>query len=383
MKKKYAFIFLIIICIHMVVFANPTSEKPVVDEVFETVTVTDHNGDVVEVKKNPTRVVITDIYPLPSIITVFLNSCSSIVGVHPVSMSAAENGLLGELYPDFLDINTDFMSGGDLNIEQLLLLKPDVVFYNAAKKAQGVQLRNAGLKAIGISTSKWDYDVLKTYNEWIDILGQIFPNHAEVSEKVKIINEKTLDKIQKNVSSIPEEDKKSVLFLFNYDDKKMITSGKHFFGQWWANAIGAKNIAEEINLDNANAVITMEQVYKWNPDVIFITNFTPAMPEDLYNNAIGNDDWSNVKAVKNKQVYKMPLGIYRSYTPGIDTPLTLFWMACTVYPELFKSPFIDLETIDYYDTLFGIELTSNQVNKIYNPEREASKGFIPTSGNNK
>ena len=34
----------------------------------------------------------------------------------------------------------------------------------------------------------------------------------------------------------------------------------------------------------------------------------PCQPDDLYNNAIDGDDWSNVAAVKNQQVYKFPLG---------------------------------------------------------------------------
>ena len=32
----------------------------------------------------------------------------------------------------------------------------------------------------------------------------------------------------------------------------------------------------------------------------------------------------------------MPLGMYRSYTPGADTPVTLLWMAKTTYPEKFE-----------------------------------------------
>lgn len=127
-----------------------------------------------------------------------------------------------------------------------------------------------------------------------------------------------------------------MLFLFQYDDQQMVTSGKHFFGQFWCDAVGALNAAEEIEVDNSNAVINMEQVYQWNPDIIIITNFTPTQPEDLYNNAVGGDDWSSVKAVQDKQVYKMPLGTYRSYTPSSDTPVTLLWMAKTVYPDLFR-----------------------------------------------
>ena len=156
----------------------------------------------------------------------------------------------------------------------------------------------------------------------------------------------------------------------------MVTSGRSFFGQYWCDAVGARNAAEEVPADNSNAVITMEQVYKWNPDVIFITNFTPALPEDLYGNKIGGHDWSAVQAVKERAVYKMPLGTYRSYTPGVDTPVTLMWMAQKVYPELFKEVDMRKEVRNYYKKLYGITLSDRQIEQMYNQGRGSAAGFI-------
>ena len=119
----------------------------------------------------------------------------------------------------------------------------------------------------------------------------------------------------------------------------------------------------------------MEQVYEWNPDIIVITNFTGTQPEDLYNNAIGNDDWSTVNAVKNKQVYKMPLGLYRSFTPGADTPVTLQWFAKTVNPELFADTDIEEVTRTYFKDYYGIDLNEEQLNKMYHPAREGADGL--------
>ena len=94
--------------------------------------------------------------------------------------------------------------------------------------------------------------------------------------------------------------------------------------------------------------VNLEQVYEWNPGVIFMTNFNTAQPEDLYNNTVGTYDWSGIQAVQDQRVYKMPLGMYRSYTPGIDTPITLLWMAKTVYPALFEDIDVTQRAIDYY-----------------------------------
>ena len=116
----------------------------------------------------------------------------------------------------------------------------------------------------------------------------------------------------------------------------------------------------------------MEQIYEYNPEIVFITNFTQAQPEDLYNNTIGSNDWSKIKAVEDQRVYKTPLGMYRSYTPGADTPMTLLWYAKTVYPDLFEDIDLNEEVEKYYKEVFGVELTEEQIESIFAPTADGS-----------
>jgi iron complex transport system substrate-binding protein len=351
---------------------SETQTSTAAASVSDTVTIVDHGDRTVTVPVNPERVVITGILPLASVLTVYLDSCKSIVAMEPASMNAAKNGILSELYPDIVNINTDIMSGEDVNVEAILALDPDVVFYNAGNSSEGEKLENAGLTAVGFSATKWNYDCIETYNQWISLLDQIYPQRAE--ERGTLVADTSTaiyNEIQEKVKDISQSEKQKVLFLYQYDENTMVTSGSNFFGQWWCDAVGALNAAEEVAADNKNAVITMEQVYAWNPDVIIITNFTSAQPEDLYNNAIGSDDWSSVKAVQDHRVYKMPLGTYRTYTPGVDTPMTLEWLAQAVYPDLFADIDVQADVKKYYLQLYGIDLTDAQVEAMYNPNSAA------------
>lgn len=339
----------------------------------KTVTITDQNGDQVTIPKDIKRIVVTDILPLPSVLSVFFDSADKIVGMSEASMSAAKNSLLSELYPEILKADTSFMKGSDVNVEALMALKPDVVFYNASSKELGTKLKNAGFNAVAISVNKWQYNSIETLNNWISLLSQMFPDNNK-AEKVKNYSNQIYEKVQKRVANIPESQRARVFFLFKYSDASISTSGKSFFGQWWADAIGAVNVANELTTDNA-VEVNMEQIYKWNPDMIFITNFTKAQPADLYGNTTGAFDWSGIKAIQNKKAYKMPLGMYRSYTPGVDTPVTLLWLAKTTYPELFKDIDITTEVKNYYKTVFGVELTDKQANSIFNPVSDSASGF--------
>ena len=335
--------------------------------------VTDHNGFEIEVPDEIDSVVVCDILPLSSVLTVFFDSADLITGMSGTAMAAAENGLLGELYPEILDAETGFIDGSTVNLEELMRLEPDVVFYNAVRAELGEQLRNAGFAAIGVSVNKWEYDCIETLNQWITLLGEVFSDNDR-TEVVEKRSREMYELVQTRLAELPEEEKERAFFLYKYSDTSIETSGGKFFGQWWADAACAQNAAEELETDNS-VNVNLEQIYEWNPSVIFITNFTSALPEDLYGNTVGNYDWSPIDAVVNQRVYKMPLGMYRSYTPGADTPVTLLWMAKTIYPEYFEDIDIIQEAIKYYQEVFGVELTEEQAKSIFEPEASVGKGF--------
>ncbi|KRM33529.1 hypothetical protein FC83_GL002780 [Agrilactobacillus composti DSM 18527 = JCM 14202] len=333
----------------------------------QTKTITDQAGNKVTLPKNIKRVAIVgSIWPLPSVMAVFFNSADKIVSMPEPSMVAAKHSLLSELYPGILKAKTASNDGTSINTEELKKVKPDVVFYGAEDTKMQQKLTNAGFKAVGISVGKWKGNTIETENNWISLLSQIFPkdNKAKI---LKDYSNKVAKLVQKRTKNIKPAERQSVFFLRQYSSTAIITGGTVSFGQYWADAINVKNVVDIPNSNNVTQV-TMEQIYQWNPQHILVTNFNSAMPKDLYNNTVGNYDWGKVAAVKDKQVAKMPMGMYRSYTPGVDTPITLLWVAKTVYPKQFKDINLVKETKAYYKKVFNINLTTKQSNKILKPD---------------
>ena len=76
--------------------------------------------------------------------------------------------------------------------------------------------------------------------------------------------------------------------------------GSESWADYWITASGGINVASEdlTGIKETN----IEQVYAWNPDKVFITNFNDAIPSDLYENTLCNADWSQLTAVKNGEV---------------------------------------------------------------------------------
>lgn len=335
-------------------------------------TVVDHDGIEVDIPEQIDRIAVGNIGPMASVLTLFLGSGESIVGMSPMSMSAAENGILGELFPELLDADTSFLQGSNINVEKLLTLEPDLVLIQSGQSEVRTQLENAGLTVVAFGVGTFKYDIINTYEAWIDLLSQIFPANDKM-EEVTAYSKEVLELVQSRVSDIPETERKRALFLFQYDETQMVASGRNFFGQYWCESAGAVNVAQDI--EAGQATITMEQVYEWQPDVIFITNFTNTKPADLYANAVGSDDWSLVKAVQEQQVYKMPLGSFRTYSVSADMPVTLLWVAKTIYPDLFSDIDTDAEVKNFYQRIYGVTLTDEQVAAMYDPQGDVAYGM--------
>ena len=351
--------------------AEEDIQTPDVDaEAPAFITVTDHLDKQITVPRDLERIVVCDIYPLPSVLSVFFDSAEKIVGMPKQSMTAAKNGLLGQLYPEILGAVTDYIDGTSVNIESLMALEPDVVFYSSGTPQIGEQCEKVGIPAVAISAGKWEYDAVETLDHWIETLSVMFPENDK-TDTVAAYSKDVYERVQQRIADIPDAEKQRIFFLFQYSDSMIATSGRHFFGQYWADAVGAVNVGEELDTDKSTG-IGMEQIYVWNPDIILITNYNTAKPADIIGNTVGSYDWSPIKAVTDGKVYKMPLGMYRSYTCGVDTPVTLLWIAKTVYPAYFEDIDIIAETKAYYESVFGITLTDEQAVSIFAPAAEAA-----------
>lgn len=350
--------------------SSETAEETGEEQLGGTRIVVDHAGNEIELPQEINRIVISSILPLPSVYCLFEGSAEKLVGIHPSSMAAAQNSILPRVVPDILEVNTNFLKGDELNIEELLALQPDVVFYSANNTEEYEKLTAAGIPAIGFSTSNWDFDCVETFENWVLLLGEVLQQQDKAAG-IGEYGHEVYDEVQKQLEEAGELEKPRALILFHYGSGVMKTSGSSFFGQYWLESTGAVNVAAELS---GTPDINMEQVYEWNPDIIFITNFSSSLPEDLYDNTVEGYDWSPVKAVQNKQVYKFPLGMYRWFPPASDTPLVLKWLAAKNQPEVFADIDMAQEIKDYYQKFYQVELSDEDVEQIFNPAREAAGG---------
>jgi iron complex transport system substrate-binding protein len=129
----------------------------------------------------------------------------------------------------------------------------------------------------------------------------------------------------------------------------------------------AGGIPVTANLEAGNHVqIDFEQLAAWNPAYIFIDHGAMnerATAEEIMAGAYGNGRYRSIDAVKNRNVYLVPSGVYY-WDMGLQKILLLMYMAKTLHPEAFADLDMEAEVMEFYGEFFGYPLTREQAGRI-------------------
>ena len=339
------------------------------DTVAESRTVVDATGREITVPGEINRVVIMSSMPLASVYCMTGADPDKLVGLTPESKNAAVNSFLSQV-ADLTDVSTAFAEGDAVNVEEVMNLEPDVVFYNTWHK--GDSEAAAKLEALGVPCVGFTTDIpsaIESVNTWATLIGQVMGTEMKADEIVQYgleVEKMVMDR----VAQVPEDERRSALILTNYNASTLQAAGTTF-GRYWLATIGAENVAME--LEQKVAPVSLEQIYEWDPDVIFLNSFSGFTAEQVMtNNAVAGHDWSGLTSVQNGEFYKMPLGMYYWFPPCSDSPLALQWMAKHLYPELFTDIDMDKEIKDYFQKFYGVTLSDEDLQTLYNPPAESA-----------
>ncbi|MFJ7950253.1 ABC transporter substrate-binding protein [Lysinibacillus sp. NPDC096418] len=332
--------------------------------------VTDQLGREVTVPGKIERVVTGGILPYFSTWYVATNSTKEIVGMHPNSFNAAKNSILAKISPDVLKAETSFVQNGEVNVEELMKVNPQLYVEISTDEASINKVSEAGIPVIGVKAiDAAAAEPLATFNSWLELTSQI-TGTTERANRFFDEGKKVQAQLDEKLENLATNKKPRAMILHMHNDKSITIGGKNFFGNQWLNATGAVDVAE--NDIQGRKEVNMEQIYAWNPDIIYITNFTETQPVDLLENKVNGQDWSQIKAVQDGKVYKIPLGIYRWFPPSGDAPLMLKWMAQKNHPELFDYKIED-EIKSYYKDFYEFDVTDEEIHSILNPSSDAAK----------
>lgn len=324
--------------------------------------ITDITGREVKVPSEVKKVAAAPL-PWASVVMALDGNSERLGAIHPGAMTAYRGHFLEKMDAHFGTVN-DKMVGQDfsVNAESLAQAGIDsaVLWYYQEKDAEK-------LKQIGIPAVMINNDSVDTLKKSFLMVGELL-GKEERAKELNAYYDNAYKEIKAHEAQVEQAKKPTILFLRN--SKLRLQGNDNFIHEAIQIGGGENPFSQEANTGSSQE-ISMEEVYRINPDIILLSNFDNFVPHDLYENRIPGQDWSTVKAVQDHRVYKVPMGIYRWDAPGVETPLMMKWLAKLLQPDIFKDIDVRQDAKKFYKEFMHYEVSDTDMAMIFADEENA------------
>ncbi len=352
MMKKNSFIIMVLSFVLLIaIFTGCTDVKNTTKSQENSGNLTNENNEKEKANKN-----IVNLSPPIFSMLCALDVENQVVGTNPRAFGSANEQILKLVYPNYKNINVDFV-GADfrVNKESLLNLKPDIIL-SYGSFAEELKDLNIPIENLMIKS----FDSKETTLYW----------ENKLSEILEIENPKKMQKAWANTDKIIEKldktEKIKGLYIFSNTPKGLFVSGEKSYGNSFMNMVGIENVAKDVGLEKQNAIsveVSMEDINKWNPDIIFIGMGLEA--DKILEGKIPNQNWENINAVKNGMVFNIPSGMYDWFAPCSDSPIMPIWMAKVSRDNFISDDDFYKVVKDFYRETYDLDLTDETINTIF------------------
>ena len=295
------------------------NNDPTPDPAPATRTFTDSLGREVTLPANLSKIAISG--PLAQIV-VFAIAPDMMVGIANGWADEAK-GLIPDEYYNLPLLGQLYGGKGELNLETLLQSGAEVVIDVGEQKDGMADDLNALQEQTGIPFVHIDCytgSMGDTYRTLGTLLGKETEGNT-LGEYCDMVYSRT-NKIAESV------EKANLLYCLGDKGENVIAKGSYH-----AEIIDllSNNLAvvESPSSKGTGNEVDIEQILKWNPDVILFA------PGSVYATVGEDPAWQGVNAIKNGTYYEVPIGPYNwmGFPPSVQRMLGMMWMAKLLYPE--------------------------------------------------
>ena len=243
----------------------------------------------------------------------------------------ANNYLIEQFCPEVYDLPE--IAKGGLNLESLVKLEPDIVLCsNSMEMIESIE--NLGIPAFGSFP-----DTTLAIFQQIKDTG-VVAGHEKEANKIVQFQEELLERINSKVQEIPLDERPTVYYL---RDEMLQTMGRGVLSDI-IDMAGGINVAEDIGESGSPVMVSLENIYAWNPEIIVIRDRSEISPQDLYSDPM----WEGVDAVMNHRVYQEHYGWTEFRT---ETIFGILEKAKWFQPALFDSLDVESEYQRFLDLI--------------------------------
>lgn len=243
-----------------------------------------------------------------------LGAKTSIVGIGRINNNSSL--FLKSYFPDILELPQ--VGQSDINYEKIVSLNPDVVFAGTEKPSI------EKLEQLGYLVVATYPKTMKDITDEIMLYGNILGKQQQAHEIYESFN-----KIYQDMATISSQiptNKRPKIYYIRTD---ALTSLGGNVQSEIIKFAGGQLLTEGLG-DNATSLqMSLEDIYRYNPDIIIIRDRASINPDDIYN----DENWQLINAVKNRKIFKEHAG-WTEYR--LETIFGIIEKAKWIQPKLFK-----------------------------------------------
>jgi iron complex transport system substrate-binding protein len=328
---------------------SPSAPAPVPAPVARQIT--DAAGRIVAIPATVNRV--ADPWHANNAIVLMLGGADKLVAT---TNQARDQPWLRRLYPRIEQVPAAFNAAGEVNIETLVGVHPDVILM-----AYGGTLPHwmDAIEGYHIPVVMLPNESLEGLKTTVRMTGTVLGERESqvAAEYIRYFDE-NIRKVAQIISKLAQSERPKVLHtatagILTIDGRRSVIDD-------WINVAGGVNAADFAGVARP---VTMEQVVVWNPDVIIVGT----APNQQNRQAILDDPrWREIKAVRDGKVFANPSGAYLWDRHSAEAALQVLWAAKLLHPARFADLDVNAETKRFYARFFHHVLTDAELASIMN-----------------
>jgi iron complex transport system substrate-binding protein len=260
------------------------------------------------------------------------------------------------LHPSVRDLpGTGLLTGrgGEVNLETILRLKPDLIVDIGSTAPVYIDLANRVQRATGIPVALLSgrfEDSAKTFLTLSRLMGQTARGESLARQTTAL-----LDKARTLTERLSISERPSVYLARGIDGLETASPGS-INGEIIEYAGGFNALSALGPAPRSIVRVSMETLYRLNPQVIVTWD------ELFYRQLPTNPLWADLQAVKTKQVYLSPIVPFGwiDRPPSVNRLIGLRWLQQKLHPTRFNGQ-IEQEVQAFFRDFYSVGLSPDQV----------------------
>ncbi len=312
------------------------------------IAVTDMRGIEAQLS-GPVERIATAVIPAPAMIAAVDGGYDRIVGINESTKASNRQGIFEEMFPESANSTVIAPSSFVPNVETIVKLDPDVVFQWSDRGDDLIDpIEAAGYPVLGLV-----YGTQADLEAWISIFGEVLDKPDRSREILEWMHAEEASLREKTRG----QDKTVRTLHLKQSGEGYAARNSTTYEHYWITLAGGENVAAD--LVGADSTVSAEQLIEWDPEVITLGGFDERTPHEVY----GDPALASISAIRNKRVYKAPIGAYRWEVPCAESPLMWRWATKILHPDLDLGD-LRAETAARLKQLYNYQVSSEQIDRI-------------------